>query len=58
MPMKTLKENYSPPMVTIIHIEPCEIFTTSNMLGAHNIKGDEEEDFARNRRGRWGNLWD
>jgi hypothetical protein len=50
------KDNYVKPVMTIIIVESCNMFTASS-LDVNDEQGDADVDFATVARGEWGNLW-
>lgn len=49
-----MKQNYIAPEMEIVEMELEAIISMSINM---QEQGDENEDFARGRRGTWGNLW-
>ena len=51
-----MKKQYIMPKIEEIEIDVCEMLALSMQINTES--GYYEEDFARARRGTWGNLWD
>lgn len=52
------KVRYEKPRMNVIEMVPCMLFATSTFSINTHSQGESEEDFARDRRGTWGNLWE
>lgn len=51
------KEEYIKPDITVIEFPyECTILATSVSIES-DVQGDYNEDFAKERRRTWGNLW-
>lgn len=53
-----MKKKYENPEMNVLDMIPCSLLSTSGFDIDSSSKGDFEEDFAKGRRGVWGNLWD
>lgn len=52
-----MKDTYMKPTIDVIEIGPCEMLALSFYINSEE-KGDYAADFARERRGVWGDLWE
>ncbi len=51
-----MKKQYKKPEINEVNITLCSMLSTSFSINS-NSKGEHEEDFVREHRGTWGNLW-
>lgn len=51
-----MKKQYKKPEINEVYVTLCSMLSTSFNLDSNN-KGDYEEDFVREHRGTWGDLW-
>ena len=53
-----MKVRYEKPKMNVMEMAPCLLFAASTLSINAYSQGDLEEDFARDRRGTWGDLWE
>lgn len=52
-----MKSQYKKPLMNVIEITSCMLFATSTLDINSYSQGEFKEDFAKSRRGTWGDLW-
>lgn len=53
-----MKEEYVKPTMDIMEIESTSMLASSGLDIDRGSQGDFTEDFAPEKRGTWGNLWE